>query len=250
MLKVKRTQLPLTPAYAMTAHASEGKTLQAALLDLQVDRKVDPTIGTVAATRVRSREDVLILRPFPQFLFQRGHASEGPDLLLHKLRGEAIDWAAYREARRPCAPCQLCEQILPMDAFNSEQWEHIRANKTALCRACKEGVAPKRRRKLDADSLQKYRCFGCDTNKIAEAFPRAQLAQPHAEGIRHCLKCLQTHRTEMQCVKCEETRPGSQTSVPEMLTMPQQGVLCRDCQEELRQQKYRQWTGIRQMPSL
>ena len=61
VLKVKRTQLPLTPAYAMTAHASQGKTLVAVLLDLNVDKKMDPTIGPVAATRVRSRHDVLIL---------------------------------------------------------------------------------------------------------------------------------------------------------------------------------------------
>ena len=40
VLKVKRTQLPLTPAYAMTAHSSQGKTLQAVLLDLNVDKKV------------------------------------------------------------------------------------------------------------------------------------------------------------------------------------------------------------------
>ena len=106
-LKVKRTQLPLTPAYSMTAHASQGKTLRAVLLDLQVDKRVNPTIGTVATTRVRSREDVLIMRPFSQFLFQRGLLSEGPDLLL---RGEDIDWSAVREARRPCAPCKDCHK--------------------------------------------------------------------------------------------------------------------------------------------
>ena len=108
VLKVTRTQLPLTPAYAMTAHSSQGKTLRAVLLDLNVDKRVDPTIGTVAATRVRSREDVLIMRPFPLFLYTRGLASDGPDLLLKKLRGEDIDWAAVREAKRPCAVCEGC----------------------------------------------------------------------------------------------------------------------------------------------
>ena len=121
MLKVQRTQLPLIPGYAMTAHASEGKTLPAVLLDLQVDKRVDPTIGTVATTRVRSRDDVLILRPFPRWLFQRGMASEGPDLLLKKLRGEAIDWATIREATRPCSTCKECQQVLPMDAFEQKQ---------------------------------------------------------------------------------------------------------------------------------
>ena len=46
VLKISRTQLPLAPAYAMTAHSSQGKTLVAVLLDLHVDKRVDPTIGT------------------------------------------------------------------------------------------------------------------------------------------------------------------------------------------------------------
>ena len=70
-LKVKRTQLPLSPGYAMTVHSSQGKTFPAVLLDLQVDRKVDPTIGTVAATRVRKREDVLIRGFGPGFFTSR-----------------------------------------------------------------------------------------------------------------------------------------------------------------------------------
>eukprot|EP00435_Cladocopium_sp_Y103_P018792 s5092_g4.t1 len=90
-LKVSRTQLPLTPAFSMTARSSQGKTLRAVLLDLQVDGRVDPTIGTVATTRVRSREDVLIMRPFLKTTFQCGMLSEGPDLLLQKLAGQEID---------------------------------------------------------------------------------------------------------------------------------------------------------------
>ena len=58
VLKIKRRQVPLSPAYAMTAHASQGKTLAAVLLDLNVDKKVDTTFGTVAASRVRCREDL------------------------------------------------------------------------------------------------------------------------------------------------------------------------------------------------
>jgi hypothetical protein len=242
-LKVRRTQLPLSPAYAMTAHASQGKTLRAVLLDLQVDKRVDPTIGTVATTRVRSREDVLIMRPFPKFLFQRGPSSEGPDLLLKKLRGEAIDWAAFREAKRPCATCGACQQICQMDMYEQKQWELARANKPAMCKACKEGFIPKRRRKLDAESLQKHRCFGCDTNKIAEAFPRAQLVQENADCSRRCLKCVQIQRGEMECVRCTETKAQPDFE-PEMVTMPACGVVCLACQEEVRQQKHRQWKGF------
>ena len=238
-LKVRRTQLPLTPAYAMTAHSSQGKTLPAVLLDLQVDKKVNPTIGTVATTRVRSREDVLIMRPFAKFLFQRGLASEGPDLLLQKLRGKEINWAAVREARRPSATCMECQQAWPMDMFEQRQWEFIRANKSAMCRTCKNGgQPPKRRRKLDGESLRKYQCFGCNANKIAEAFPRAQLAQADADVLRRCLKCMQLQRGEMQCCRCSCTKPQPEFE-PEMVTMPPVGILCLGCQDEIRQQQNR-----------
>ena len=241
-LKVNRRQLPLIPAYAMTAHASEGKTLPAVLLDLQVDKRVDPTIGKVATTRVRSREDVLILRPFPKWLFQRGLTKQGPDLLLQKLRGEAIDWAAVREATRPCATCRECQQILPMDAYAFEQWELIRANKAGMCRRCKDGVVPKRRRKVEGDGLEKHECLGCNTLKIAEAFPRAQLAQEDANSLRRCLKCLQVQRAEMQCCGCFETKAQPEFA-PEIVTMPPSGILCLACQEEARQRKTKQWSG-------
>ena len=68
VLGIKRQQFPLTPAYARTAHASQGKTLTAVLLDLAVDKRVDATFGAVAASRVRSRYDCLILRPCPRWL--------------------------------------------------------------------------------------------------------------------------------------------------------------------------------------
>jgi len=243
-LKVKRTQLPLTPAYSMTAHASQGKTLRAVLLDLQVDKRVNPTIGTVATTRVRSREDVLIMRPFSQFLFQRGLVSEGPDLLLQKLRGEEIDWAAVREARRPCAPCRDCQQILPMDVYSHEQWELVRANKSGMCRSCKDGVTPKRQRKLDAQSLEKFECHGCKTNKIAEAFPRAQLVQANANSLQRCLKCLQVQRAEMQCCRCFHIKAAPEFA-PEMVTMPANGIVCLQCQEEVRKRRTRGFFSCR-----
>ena len=77
----------------------------AALVDLCVDKRVNQSYGVVATTRVRSREDILILRPFPLWLFQRGRHA-GSELLLQQLRGEAIDSASYRNERRPCAVCR------------------------------------------------------------------------------------------------------------------------------------------------
>ena len=242
MLKVNRTQLPLAPAYSMTVHASQGKTLRAVLLDLNIDKIFDPNIGTVASTRVRSRYDVLILRPFPAWLYQR-NTSDGPDLLLRQLRGHAIDWAAYRDAKRPCSTCQTCREVLPMDMYPHQQWEKVRANQLGICTACKTGVDPKRRRKLEAESLQKHQCFGCETMKIAEAFPRAQLVGTQDETSRKCLKCLQASRTEMQCRRCAEIKPQAEFEAS-MVTMPVKGILCLACQTHINQQAIRQWGGF------
>ena len=202
-----------------------------------MDKRVDPTIGTVAATRVRSRYDVLILRPFPLWLYQR-KPSDGPQLLLQQLRGANIDWPAYRESRKPCVTCSNCQQIVQVDSFTHEQWEHARANMPALCTACKIGYEPKRKRKLHADSLEKFLCIGCDRNKIADAFPRAQLVQAHAETQRQCLKCLQVQRTEMQCRRCSQSKTLLNFA-PQMVTMPLDGILCLQCQEELQQQMHK-----------
>ena len=106
VLKIKRRQIPLTPAFAITAHASQGKTKRAIMLDLSVDKRVDTTIGAVGVSRVRSREDCLILRPFPLWLFQRG-VPDGPKLLLQKLRGEDVDLVAYAEGLQACTPMQF-----------------------------------------------------------------------------------------------------------------------------------------------
>ena len=239
VLAVTRTQLPLAPGYAMTAHSSQGKTLPAVLLDLNVDKKVDPTFGTVATTRVRSREDVLILRPFPDWLFKRGTA-EGPKLLLEKLRGDRIDWGVYRASRKPSAACEKCRELKMLDCFSHEQWELARANKTAVCLACKAGNPATKRRKLE--SKGRFECLSCMTEKVEAAFPRAQLNQQDAETKRRCLPCLQSEREEMRCVRCTQTKSGKHFE-PEIITLPLEGVICLICQEEVRQTKTRQRGG-------
>ena len=51
VLKVKRQQIPLTPAFAITAHSSQGKTLRALFLDLNLDKRVDATICRSSGVR-------------------------------------------------------------------------------------------------------------------------------------------------------------------------------------------------------
>ena len=240
MLKIKRRQVPLSPAYAMTAHASQGKTLAAVLLDLNVDKKVDTTFGTVAASRVRCREDCLILRPFPQWLFQRG-MNEGPSLLLQTLRGESIDWAAYREGRRPFASCRNCQQVRSLEGFEHEQWENVRKNLPAMCMRCKHGEGGPSSRKLDSRS-QKFVCDQCKTNKIEDCFPRAQLKKTMNEEVKPiCLACCKAV-DHLKCGQCEKVKQADKFH-PTMVTLPPPGVACKDCQREAGKKTIRQWSG-------
>ena len=233
VLGIKRQQFPLTPAYAMTAHASQGKTLTAVLLDLAVDKRVDATFGAVAASRVRSRYDCLILRPFPRWLFNRG-VSEGPKLLLQKLRGEPIDWAAFREGRAPVAACTRCQQVRALDAFEHEQWEKVRVNMPAMCMQCKHGDGGPKKRKLDKGTM-KYVCSGCKMNKIEDAYPRAQLKQE--DKTRKCLACCKAIN-QLQCSRCGQTKAVDNFH-PSMITLPSEGVACKICQEEMEMEVYK-----------
>ena len=88
VLKITRRQLPLAPAFALTAHAAQGQTLAAAVVDLQIGRGTSPIASYVALTRMKTREDLLIDRPFDRALFTQG-PQEAPELLLKVLRGDS-----------------------------------------------------------------------------------------------------------------------------------------------------------------
>ena len=81
VLKITRRQLPLAPAFALMAHAAQGQTLAAAVVDLQIGRGTNPIASYVALTRMKTREDLLIYRPFDRALFTQG-PQEAPELLL------------------------------------------------------------------------------------------------------------------------------------------------------------------------
>ena len=239
MLKIYRTQVPLTPAYAMTAHSSQGKTLQAVLLDLNVEKRVDTTFGAVAASRVRSRHDALILRPFPLWLFRRG-AVEGPQLLLKTLRGEEIDWAAYREGRKPFAKCSQCQQVRDIDGFEFEQWEKVRSNLPGSCMWCKYKEKGPHKRKLESGTI-KYVCGKCKINKIEDCYPRVQLKTMSEEMKPTCLACCRA-LDHLKCSQCEKVKQADKFH-PIMVTLPSHVVACKDCQQEAGKKVIRQWSG-------
>ncbi|KAF8991662.1 hypothetical protein BDQ17DRAFT_1254664 [Cyathus striatus] len=59
---VKRSQLPLVPAFAITAHKAQGKTLSKVIVDLQNCRGCEPPY--VMLSHVKSLSGLLILHPF------------------------------------------------------------------------------------------------------------------------------------------------------------------------------------------
>ena len=147
-----------------------------------MDKNVHQTLSTVAASRVRSREDVFIVRPFPLWLFQRG-APEGPDLLLKILRKEPIDWKAWRESKNPFAACQStcqsCGHMTDLANFSFIEWRKVRANRATKCLHREKGEKTSGQRKIsgDSDMFTKHLCDICGCRKTAAAFPVAQLRQ-------------------------------------------------------------------------
>ena len=70
-LKVIRYQLPLAPAYSITAHGSQGQTLRAAILDLAIGRGVSIIASYVALTRNRKKDDLSIYRKFSEISLRK-----------------------------------------------------------------------------------------------------------------------------------------------------------------------------------
>eukprot|EP00959_Pyramimonas_sp_CCMP1952_P431408 9035289-Pyramimonas_sp.AAC.1 len=91
----------------------------------------------VGLSRVRTREGIYLMRPFPKEAFQ-GAAPLGPRTLLKKLRGEVMDWMSVRaemegvraeqgrEKRRRIVQsslltCSKCDVLLEWSEFSESQ---------------------------------------------------------------------------------------------------------------------------------
>lgn len=60
--KIKRTQIPILPAFAMTAHKAQGQTMTNVVVDLESCKGTEAPY--VMISRVKSLDGLLILRPF------------------------------------------------------------------------------------------------------------------------------------------------------------------------------------------
>ena len=81
-------QLRAAQAFARTAHAAQGQTLDVAIVDVEGCHME----SYVASTRAKRRWDMLIYTAFSLDAFARG-SPKGPGLLLQLLPGDPVDWA-------------------------------------------------------------------------------------------------------------------------------------------------------------
>ena len=188
VLKIKRKQLPLAPAFAMTAHAAQGQTCKkGCIVDLSIGKGSNPIGSYVSMTRVTKREDLLIYRPFRRKPFAAGQ-KDGPCLLLKHLRGEKIDWEAVENRYTPKRRCRGCNSVVFKDQYASAQWN--RKDEISFCADC---VATKHNQGTP------FRCNTCERWKTAECFLRSNLAAQCLHK-RVCLNCVE----QRQCIKCKE----------------------------------------------
>ena len=106
--------------------------------------------------------------PRELWLYQRG-APEGVGLLLQHLRGENIDWDAYRDSREPSSVCSTCRKIRRFGEFTDAQWQLARANRAAICIYCEKGKNAKPR-PLANKPMAKHQCSQSSSSRLRTPF--------------------------------------------------------------------------------
>ena len=89
-ITITRYQLPLIPAYALTTHKCQGKTLESGVIDIVPPPYAKPDLAQtyVPISRFTSLEAMAILRPFPRsILNQKPH----PDMKAELQRLQSIN---------------------------------------------------------------------------------------------------------------------------------------------------------------
>ena len=205
----------LAPDFAGTAHALQGSTTEhGAIID--VEGNVDPLGVYVGMTRSRSREKVLIYRPFPLAPFQTG-IPLGRQLLLDVWNQTPINWNALKAKYLEEKLCVECNEMKRKDAFTKAQWRQD------AHRVCKECAAQKR-----AEGAP-YRCTRCGLWRPRDNFS-PEHRNPRCSLSRVCTKCDNTR----QCFVCKGKLPEEYFSPSAWRARkPARGV-CLQCQPKSR----------------
>ncbi len=85
---VRRWQVPLVDRFSYTSYKSQSKTLDAAIVDLNLPRNADASFAYVPLSRVRKLDDIVILRPFPISILKSGLSK---DLIAQNKRFEEME---------------------------------------------------------------------------------------------------------------------------------------------------------------
>ena len=187
VLRITRRQIPLAPAFAMTAHAAQGQTLKkGAVVDLQLGTGANPMASYVAMTRVEHRSKLLIYRPFPREPFCKGER-KGPTQLLQLLRGEPLDWEALEAEFLPRAQCKQCSFIKFKEQFHAHQWNRVDGK--AVCKQCMKNAT---------EAGTPYECTVCGLWKEEAAFTEKQRSF-RSTAKRVCIDCLEKRRCRGAC---------------------------------------------------
>ena len=196
MLRISRRQVPLAPAFALTAHTAQGMTLEEGVIaDCDVPPGTNIITCYIAVTRVRQRSKLLISRPFAAAPFQQGLTGQR-DLLLQCWRGNPPDWAAVRERYNVTKRCSTCDIHKRTNAFTKPQW--LAADTTRVCKECV---------RMFVEQNKPWRCAVCLNFQEIICFPK-ETKNPKKTWTRVCNSCVAVRR----CCRCGKTRKADMYS--------------------------------------
>ena len=201
----------------------------------------------VAITRVERREDLLIYRPFPLRLFDKGQ-KPGMELLLRVWRhDDTIDWKAIENDHMPSKKCWTCHAVKKKALYSNMQWKlnDNDGNLVGSCLTCIEGFILQNRpcqctscwnylpeaafeeKKRSWQSTNKRVCFHCvekRTCKVCEIWkPISDYTEnewQHAawkeSAQGKCTACVNSHQRSWHCKMCKANKTESEFGMWQM----------------------------------
>ena len=147
----------------------------------------------VAITRVKSREGLLIYRPFDREPFSNG-VDKGLQVLLQKMTGRDINWEALEAELLPKTRCGACKEMKRKTEYSAAEWRRIEKKDVSLCKACWMNCRDEEK------NLKKAFCEGCQAEKIVELFS-SKVLKTNAYRKKACTECEEGKEAEAQEVR-------------------------------------------------
>ena len=144
-ITITRCQLPLIPAYALTTHKCQGKTLESGVIDIVPPPYSKPDLAQtyVPVSQFTSLEAMAILRPFPRsFLNQKPHpdmkaecsdCSQSIQLIEYLQQGNQSKYKNDMFARRPLGTIhQIQRENTSLFKDTRQHLDNLKKNSTWL----------------------------------------------------------------------------------------------------------------------